>query len=325
MEHRERSSAGPRIARLIAGYGTVACALPYFALKVVWLSGGTLGVTDRTMLSDASMIALNGLTAIMDLIAILMALAFTHRWGLRVPAWLVLPPTWVASGLLAKFALAVPVVTIADALTRDSPRPIAGGPVEPWVYSVVYSEFAGLGIGLMVAFVLYARIRWAFAFQSNGRAVPASATRDLQAPLAKTAALLAAAVGGLHVAWSLGFGLGRDDAAHRTLSAHLINAIDGGLMIAGAAGILMLLHRLGRRASPWLPLTLTWIGGGALFGWGSWHLINVLANTALVRDRPQPTGALFNLLGLIQLLAGLVIGLVMLFHLAETRPAVGAD
>jgi hypothetical protein len=45
-------------------------------------------------------------------------------------------------------------------------------------------------------------------------------------------------------------------------------------------------------------------------------MIVVLPNTALVRSRPADM-ALFDLLALFQLLAGLVIGLVMFFLLAE--------
>jgi hypothetical protein len=111
-------------------------------------------------------------------------------------------------------------------------------------------------------------------------------------------------------------GLPPDLAAHRTLSSHLITGIDGAMMIAAVVGILMLVHRWGRRVPFWLPLTLTWVGAGFLFSWGLWHLINILPNTALVRGRAGGMGFV-NLLSLVQLLAGLVIGLVMLFLLGE--------
>jgi hypothetical protein len=65
-----------------------------------------------------------------------------------------------------------------------------------------------------------------------------------------------------------------------------------------------------------VPLALAWVGSGFLFAWGLWGLLNVLGNTALVRGRLDSTSWL-NLLGLVQLLAGLVIGLVTLFLLAE--------
>jgi hypothetical protein len=45
-------------------------------------------------------------------------------------------------------------------------------------------------------------------------------------------------------------------------------------------------------------------------------LINILGRTPLVRDRAG-SEALLNFVGLVQLLAGLVMGLVMLFVLSE--------
>jgi hypothetical protein len=304
------------VARLIAGYGAIACALPYLALKLVWLSGGTLGVADLAMMRDASMFVLNAVTAGMDLVAIVIALAFTHPWGLRVPAWLVLPPIWVATGLLSKFVLAVPVTLIARALRPAAAPRAAQGPVQPWVYDVVYAGFIGLGVGLMVAFVLYARVRWAFVFRPAARAASPSATHGVQVPLAHIAALMALAAGGVHMAWAFGSTLGRPaTAVHRTLSSHLIDGIDGAVMAAAVVGVLMLVHRWGHYPL-WVPLTLTWVGAGSLFSWGLWLMILVLPNTALVRARAQDM-AFVNLLGLVQLLAGLVIGLVMAFLLAE--------
>ena len=46
---------------VIAGYGAITSALPYLALKIVWLSGGTLGVADQSMMRDRSMIVLNAI------------------------------------------------------------------------------------------------------------------------------------------------------------------------------------------------------------------------------------------------------------------------
>ena len=86
-------------------------------------------------------------------------------------------------------------------------------------------------------------------------------------------------------------------------------------MVTAGVGVLMLVHRWGRFPF-WIPLTLTWVGAGSLFSWGLWHMILVLPNTALVRARAQDM-AFVNLIGLVQLLAGLVIGLVMAFLLGE--------
>jgi hypothetical protein len=305
-------------ARLIVGYGAIACALPYLALKFVWLSGGQLGVSDPVMMRDASMIALNTTTAIMDMVGIGIALAFTHAWGLRAPAWLVLPPMWVASGLLSRFALAGPIAVIATVMAPQSHSTIrvTGGPVEPWVYAVVYTEFAGLGIGLMLAFVLYARRRWTFVFHPTRDAD--SLTHDLQVPLARAAAVMAGLVALVQLSWAAGatFGLDRDVAAQRTFVSTAVNTIDATMTIAAGAGVLAIVDRLGRPLTFWRWLALTWLGGGALFAWGLWTLINVLGNTALVRGRVVVSG-LLNFVALTQLLTGLVIGLVMLFVLAE--------
>ncbi len=312
----------PSVARLIAGYGAVACALPYLALKVVWLSGGTLGVADLEMMREPSMTALNAVTAGMDLVAILIAMAFTHRWGMRIPAWLLLPPIWVATGLQAKFALAVPIVTVADLLVSHATPREPGGPVQLWVYGLVYTEFVGMGIGLTLAFVLYARTRWTSVFQSTTGAMLQGSTHGVHVCLACATSLMAVAVGALHLAWAFGatVGLARELTAQRTLSSYLVNGIDAVLAIAAAVGISMMVHRRGRHAPFGLPLALAWVGAGSLFGWGLWHMVNVLPNTALVRERTEGM-ALSNLVALIRLLSGLPIGLMILFLLAERTPA----
>jgi hypothetical protein len=266
------------------------------------------------MMHDRSIVALNTATAGMDIVAIVIALAFAQDWGLRVPGWLMLPPIWVASGLLSRFMLDLPILLVA-ARASGSPLRFSGGPVEPWVYGIVYTDFLGLGLGLTLAFVLYARVRWAVAFLPPTRPLR-GATHDVQAPLANTTALLAAAMGIASVASALGL-VGPE---HGALSSRLVTAIDGALMIAAAAGILALVHGHGDRWPPWLPLAFAWIGSGSLFGWGLWSLIQVLGNTAFVRGRTEGM-ALSNLLALVRLLVGLVMGLLILLRLAERASA----
>ena len=295
--------------RLIVGYGAIACAIPYLALKIVWLTGGRLGVADATMMSDPSMFVLNLVTAGMDLVAIGMALAFTHAWGQRLPSWLVLTPAWVGMGLLIRFVLAVPILALAGILTTRS-IPAPGGPVHSWVYALVYTEFVGMGIGLTLAFVLYARVRWNWVFVSTVDAFAEGATHGVQVPLAHAAAVLAAAAGILHLARAL----------RTPVASSVVNTVDGVVMVAGATGVLMLVLRVRPQKPFWIPLALTWIGSGFLFAWGLWGLVNVLGNTALVRSRPSAVSWV-DLVGLIQLLAGVIIGLVMLFALAEREAA----
>jgi hypothetical protein len=309
------------LARVAAGYGAILCALPYLALKIVWLAGGTLGVADRRTMGAPSMFVLNLLTAGMDLVGIGIALAFTHRWGLRIPAWLLLPPMWVATGLLARFVVGVPAAVLANVLSSNSIQ-VAGGPVQPWVYVVVYIGFAGLGIGLILAFLLFAMTRWPEVWRFTTNAVGRDVTHAVQVPLANTAALMAMAVGLLHLAWAIGatVGLGEQAGARRSIVSFLINGLDALLAIGAAASILVIVHRLGRFPF-WVPLAVTWVGAGSLFAWGAWSLINVLGQTALVQGRVEGQ-ALLNYVALLRLIAGLVMGLLMLFLLTERRAAL---
>jgi hypothetical protein len=306
------------------GYGAVASALPYLALKLVWLAGGGLGVADARMMRDASMVALNVLTAAMDLVAIGLALAFTHEWGAKIPAWLVLPPMWVATGLLAKFVTAVPVVAAVERLGPGSiGRPVTG-PVEPWVYSVVYAGFAGIGVGLMLAFILYVRVRWGDVFAAGAQRSSPRRRHRVQVPLAASSATMAVAVGGLHLAWAFGSEIGVPPqlAAQRTIASSLINAVDAGVMIAGAAGVLMMVYGVSRRVPFWVPLALAWVGGAFLFAWGLWHMIVVLGNTPLARSDGM---ALVNFASLGRLIAGLVIGVLTLFVISEREASARGD
>jgi len=309
-----------RAVRLIAGYGAIACASPYLALKLVWLSGGDLGVADPAMMREANMVVLNAVTAGMDLVGIGITLAFTHAWGLRIPAWLLLPPIWAATGFLARFVVGLPVTALLNVFASDSLPSPTGGPVQPWVYILVYTEFAGLGIGLILAFLLYARARWAETLAGPTACGPRGPAYRVQAPLANTAALMAGASSALHLTWACGasVGLSAEAAAARTLVSPVIHAMDAATMASAAAGVLMMVHGIGRRAPFWLALGMTWVGSASLFAWGLWQLILVLGQTALMRNADG--AALVNLAGLLRLIAGLVIGVLMLFVLAERVP-----
>ncbi|MGK5558066.1 DUF4190 domain-containing protein [Actinomadura kijaniata] len=113
-------------ARLIACHATIAACVPYLFLKVMWLSGSSIGFGSTDM-TTAEHIAGNAVTAGMDLVAVLVALAFTYPWGRRVPAWLVLVPIWVGTGLLAPIALGMPVGLTVQALVGGSPIPESAG------------------------------------------------------------------------------------------------------------------------------------------------------------------------------------------------------
>ncbi|MGE5834673.1 MAG: hypothetical protein ACM4AI_09360 [Acidobacteriota bacterium] len=313
------------MTRRVIGYGAILCALPYLALKLIWLAGGNLGIADPGLMHEPTMVALNVVTAFMDVVAVAIALAFTHDWGLRIPAWLVLPPMWVATGLLVRFVVTVPFVAASMAFARESIRVPPGGPVEPWVYAVVYSGFTGMGIGLMIAFILYARARWHAVFDAaSTRSARVDFVRAVSVPLAIAGALLALAGSVPPLAWTFGstVGIRADLVTGRTFASSLSNAADALMGLGAAAGVMTMVRGPRSRVPSWLAVAVTWIGSGSLFSWGLWHLINLLGNTPLVRERLQGMG-LVNLMSLVRFIAGLVIGVVLLLVAAERQDAAG--
>ena len=310
-----------RVARLGAGYGAIVFMLPYLALKVAWLGGNSIGFVDESLVRRPGMIAANALSFGMDLVAVGLALTLTHRWGLRVPPWLVLFPMWVATGFLAPAVVIVPVAIIQGALASHS-APATDAMLQPWVGRVVGASFAGQGAALIVAFVLYVRTRWADLLQSSTGVAPRGPTHAVQVLLANLAALMAVAAGALHLFWAFGgaVGLGHRALSEPTAPLRLLNAIWGLLSIAGAAGILAMVHRWGRVRFK-LLLALTWIGAGSLFAWGLWTLILVLPGIKFGR-RAEEGMALANCLGFVKFTAGMLIGLATAVLLAERQAAI---
>src|SRR5215470_16242776 len=267
------------VARLIAGYAAIAFILPYLAIKIAWISGFPVGMPDKNLVAAPGMLAVNILTFFMDLVAILLALTFAHRWGLRAPPWPALFPMWVGMGFLAPIAVAVPITILARMLGLDSSQHSsyetgAGGHslVEPWVSGVVYTSFVGQGLFLMTAFILYADARWGASLRTRiGDGQP---HRPAIALLGNATSVVAAAVGLLRLFWAAGAPLGLPARLLRGQGAnfYLTEATFPLAALGAAAGILMLVNRLGRWPL-WLPLSLAWTGAGAMFSWGAWLLL----------------------------------------------------
>lgn len=133
----------------------VLVTLPYAGLKLSWLAGGRAGILDAEFASGPAMWGLNAATFGLDatLVALVALLVADRRRG---PAWLVLVPAWVATGLLLPVTVAVAVTVPRGTLTDVGPdSPLAG-----WVYGVVYPSLAAQAIVLGVAFVVHSRRRW---------------------------------------------------------------------------------------------------------------------------------------------------------------------
>ncbi|WP_152546887.1 hypothetical protein [Amycolatopsis orientalis] len=84
--------ATPKIssARLIVCYAAILGTLPYLTLKASWVTGGSLGLRDPSFVDSDLMLFANLLTGGMDVVAVVLALAFTYSWGRRIAAPLVL-------------------------------------------------------------------------------------------------------------------------------------------------------------------------------------------------------------------------------------------
>jgi hypothetical protein len=309
-------TARMRLARPIAGYAAIVFMLPYLALKAAWLSGNPIGFIDASLVSKPGMIAANVLSFAMDFAAVGLALTFTHQWGLRVPAWLVLFPMWVATGFLVPAVVLVPITMVAQMPAPDAP-PSSSAMLQPWVGRVVGASFGGQGAALIVAFVLYVRARWGDLLQSTTAVTLPGPTHQVQVLLANAAALMAVASGGLHLVWAFGGTIGLGSAP--VAQPHVLHGIWGIMALSGAAGVLGLVHRW-RRPSVKLLLVFTWIGAGSLFAWGLWVLIFALTGITF-GNSPAGGIAIRNSLSFVKFTAGMLIGLVTVLLLVERRRA----
>ncbi|KFU81034.1 hypothetical protein SAMN04489729_4790 [Amycolatopsis lurida] len=240
--------APPKISsvRLIVCYAAILGTLPYLTLKASWVTGGGLGLRDPSFVDSDVMMFANLVTGGMDVVAVLLALAFTYSWGRRIPAPLVLFPIWIGTGLLAPIVLNLPVI-IAD-LSRAQ---LTEMPLENWVWAVVYGGFAWQGILLLTAFVLYARDRWWFVV--TGTVKPGTIG---VAGLLGIAAALVTAIG--HTIWAFGPG----GIAAR--GQDVVIAVLGVLAAIALANV--------SRGRFWPRLVLVWTGAGAMAGTGAWGL-----------------------------------------------------
>lgn len=233
--------------RVLAGFAALT-TLPYFALKVSWLVGMRTGLNDPEFGHSGAMFWLNFLTMMLDVVALVLAVIFLTRRGLRAPAWLVLPPMWIGAGLLGQILLALPLAMIVDSVSPSHPPTDEIPPLDEWVYSLVYAGFAGLGIGLLGAFAIYARQRW------GGRSLPPVTPRARRS--------LRAAAGLIAVA----------GIVHAVVSAVPVDARLLDLVVAGvtATALLALTRPTLRGRLATATVIVAFMGTGAVVAWGTY-------------------------------------------------------
>ncbi len=118
---------------------------------------------------------------------------------------------------------------------------------------MVYLGFAWQGITLATAFALYARTRWVAVLTAKD-------VRWGRFPLAVSYAGAAVALGVV---------------VTHGLRGTVADLVRGVLALAAAVAPAL------RRASFWVPLSLTWVGAGSMFAWGLWGLVNSVGGTVL--------------------------------------------
>jgi hypothetical protein len=302
----------PRRVRVLLGYGVIAAVVPYLALKASWLAGVMIGVPEGSAAREGEFAAANIVTALLDVAAVGLALALTHRWGRRVPAWWVVVPSWVGIGLLMPAVVKVVNGATAAALTGGEAVTLSGGLVEPWVYVVVYTCFTVQGLLLTAAFWLYARDRWGDRVGAGRRACsrPAQPTRELQVVLGYGGALVAGGIAAAHLLMASGtegaFGAYETGWEYTARSGQVIDAVAA---LLAATGVLALL----RRQPTWTAAAAAWTGTGAMFAYA------LLVLLAVVADAPgsQDVTALNGVTQLGALLAGSAMAVAALLNLAD--------
>ncbi|WP_031072549.1 hypothetical protein [Streptomyces sp. NRRL S-118] len=286
---RARPAPRPQLGRARRTLRALAIAscLPYLALKTAWIAGSRIGIPDGSVLLEHSalLVVVNGVTVLMDAAVIVLALLLTQRWGLRVPAWLLAFPMWVATGLLVPIMVGYPVQLLSPGGTgQDEPF------LHEWVFGVVYGGFIVQGITLGALFTLYARDRWRHVWR-GGRASDGPVGAGVRA-VAAGASLLLLAPAAAHTLWALGgtAGLPAQRIAERTADFHAAEGLRVLFAAAAVAGVLRLLHGAGRPGAGRTPLALAWAGSGAVGCWGGWMLLSVV----LPKGDPgnEPTAAM---------------------------------
>ncbi|WP_406107632.1 hypothetical protein OG698_34260 [Streptomyces sp. NBC_01003] len=307
-----------RLRRVLRAVAVVSC-LPYLTLKIAWIGGSHLGIPDGSSLLDhrASMVVANSLSVLLDSFVIVLALLLTRPWGRRVPAWLLVFPMWVATGLLAPIMTGYPLQLLVRAFGGSvNHGGSKGGPfLDEWVFGVVYTGFILQGLALGTLFALYARDRWGHTWRGPVRELPPPPADAARRILAVAAAVLALFPLTLHLLWACGAttGLNSVRIADRTSDFYVLEATDVFFLAAAVLGALALAFRRGGGLPVKLPLALAWLGSGAVACWGGWLALASLAGVDDITRRPTPV---MNLTYAVQMVVGILVAAVGVRFLA---------
>jgi hypothetical protein len=313
---------------------TILAALPYLVLKVLWVCGAEVGVRGSGM-RDGTLKGVNTLTIAMDAVAIGVALALVRPWGLRVPAWVLIFPMWVATGFLAPIVVGAPAAALAGAVSGGfggnggnsgdtSPESLSG-----WVFALVYGGFGVQGVALAAGFVLHARARWGRVFRIRLGELPGGPGDEPAGPalhlvrrtLVTGVSAFALVPIAAHLYWAAGGTVGHPADSNGTATRFVVESVFGLLPLVGVIGSLILAHRRDAAPARW-PLAAAWTGTASMFAWGLWWELagTISASVTKGKDLRGIAGV-----GGAQMLAGAVLATVLALLVVEAAAKQDSD
>ncbi|MGY1847413.1 hypothetical protein [Blastococcus sp. SYSU DS1021] len=152
----------PRAQR-IALCLVVAAVAPYTALKILWLTGSTVGVESSAgaaELHSTRVVVGNVVTILLELMAVGLAIALVRPWGRRVPGWIVVALAGGATGLLAPILVGLPLGGALQLVGTGELHTDGMDHLSPWVFALTYGGFGLLAIGIAVLAWCYTLGRW---------------------------------------------------------------------------------------------------------------------------------------------------------------------
>lgn len=297
----------------------ITACLPYLCLKAAWIAGSHLGIPDHSVLLThrAHIAAANTASILLDSCVVVLAYLLTRPWGLRVQAWLLALPMWIATGLLAPVMTGYPLQLLLHTVgsTAKPAAPSTDPFLDTWVFAVVYTGFIVQGLALGTLFTLYARDRWGHLLRGRIGELPPATAGPRRA--AVTVAALSLLPAGAHLLWATGSGRGLSPALAEGRSAdqYVLEAVFAVFALMGAAGALMTAFRLRRSLPLRLPLALAWLGSGATACWGGWLWLSALTTTGGAGEGPTLT---MGLTYAVQMITGTLV-VVMGTHFFTER------
>lgn len=263
--HDRRAAAAKRLRsrRSWVGWLAVVAPFPYLCLKVAWVAGSQLGITEPGELAGSTYRAANVASIGADLIAVVVALALFQPFGRRLSGWLVLGPMWLATGFLGVILVLAPL-SAPFAAASSTGRGLAG-----WVYVLVYGSFLIQGTALLGLFALYAAERWGPPSSVLGRPVSALVGGEASRAVAVLVVICCVALAAAYLAWASGV---VHAGGELTVVDRLTLAVYAIVALVTASGLLALRRDDLTPEALWSGIALVWTGSAGMATWGCYYL-----------------------------------------------------